>query len=688
MTRGQLALAAGLALAAAALSAPGCTRAGLESIPEIPRVVDDKLEISGSLCTLPPQSLTYPVRVLFVVDASDSMEVNDPIDPLTGEAGRQRAVREVWETLLAEETDDVRFGILRFSGYTQSKTGTDDDGDGFPDTWFTAEPEKLEVATAALALTDGTTDYLNALSEAHFQVRNEMERAELESLPLSKFVVIFLSDGLPDLEGVQAGGGGQTDQILGAVQSFRDLADLFQVQDLTFHTAYLSSGQGPAVDQPAQELLQGMAEVGGGTYRSFPNGEEINFLSVDFGVVHRVFSLQTLAAINLNSVVAANQTDAFAALIPPGLGLSAASIDLDPDDPCGVPLTDSDADGLCDMGEIVFGSDPLVADTDNDGLGDHVEWALNLLAGEGGKVFDPLTPDSGCFIADPVEEDPDGTVCADADEDGWCDCPDEDGDGACDVFVDGDGDGLRDCEELFLGTAHNGVDTDADGLPDPLEVRLGTSAVESDGAGDLDWDDTLNGVEVLTHTDPLCDDLDLRSKLAYRYELYSLGLKAGTPSEVVEGLGADIDADVIGDTDAHSPADADAGPVPDDEPDAEVNAELDGDAGPTEPEAQVVPDIGATSCYDFTVGNITLMPTLANTEAERPGNGWNRILIFAGEAGFDSSETFARFRVACVDALYRWRGDYKMPPSGRLSLVEEDFVPVAEFDPDLHCVAP
>ncbi len=102
MTRGQLALAAGLALAAAALSAPGCTRAGLESIPEIPRVVDDKLEISGSLCTLPPQSLTYPVRVLFVVDASDSMEVNDPIDPLTGEAGRQRAVREVWETLLAE----------------------------------------------------------------------------------------------------------------------------------------------------------------------------------------------------------------------------------------------------------------------------------------------------------------------------------------------------------------------------------------------------------------------------------------------------------------------------------------------------------------------------------------------------------------------------------------------------------
>ena len=60
----------------------------------------------------------------------------------------------------------------------------------------------------------------------------------------------------------------------------------------------------------------------------------------------------------------------------------------------------------------------------------------------------------------------------------------------------------------------------------------------------------------------------------------------------------------------------------------------------------------------------------------------------AGEAGFDSSETFARFRVACVDALYRWRGDYKMPPSGRLSLVEEDFVPVAEFDPDLHCVAP
>ena len=72
--------------------------------------IDDAIEpferqsfsISGELCTSPSEDLSYPLRVLFVVDGSESMEVTDPPDPGTGQSGRQRAVREAWQRLLEQ----------------------------------------------------------------------------------------------------------------------------------------------------------------------------------------------------------------------------------------------------------------------------------------------------------------------------------------------------------------------------------------------------------------------------------------------------------------------------------------------------------------------------------------------------------------------------------------------------------
>lgn len=657
----------------AAFVSGSCTEAELEPIPSPPIYRDDKLRVSGGLCTREPETLVFPLRVLFVVDSSVSMEVSDPPDPATGITGRERAVRETWTDLLDQGPEGVKFGIIRFSAQAQSQTPTDLDADGLPDTYYSADRTILDFGTAALGTTDRTTNYVNALGEAYFEMRTELQNAELESLPLSKYIVVFLSDGEPDTDQSDARQNSRQ-EILEQVGQLQELADTFRVGTFEFHTAFLSSGQ-IAADESAKELLQDMAEVGNGNFRSFPSGEELNFLFIDFTVLRRVFTLRTFGAVNLNAVMDLNQIPPPAPPVVPDMG-SAPDMTADmgtPDmampDPdglalapninpwqyvdvngngmleCGEPLADTDGDGLADVQEIRERSNPFLRDTDDDGLSDYLEWQLR---DDGLDLLDPT--DSQCYIPNPcIDSNMDGNCdcvldanadgvcdcvvdpenqcvqgdldCIDEDMDGFCDCPDLDGDGFCD-YEDSDGDSLHDCEEIFYGTAQNGSDTDADGIPDSVEVKFQSNPAEADNLGDLDSDSTLNGVEILANTNPICEDTTVRSRVAYRYNLEERGL------------------------------------------------------------------FGAKTCYEFGVSNITLVPTLETPDGDYPGNGWNRILFYAGEVAFDDPNAFALYRVACVMASYNPDGNFKNPPSGQVNLTEADFVEVDEFDPDIHCKIP
>lgn len=98
---------------------------------------------------------------------------------------------------------------------------------------------------------------------------------------------------------------------------------------------------------------------------------------------------------------------------------------------------------------------------------------------------------------------------------------------------------------------------------------------------------------------------------------------------------------------------------------------------------------GSRSCYDFSIDNVTLAQTLRD--------GWNRILIFAGQVPFDDPDAYARFMVACVEARYVCSEDpdkvatgecdanFKEPPGGHFTVAPELFVPLASFDPEIHC---
>lgn len=589
----------------------GCTDAELELLPlPPPPAFDNTLEVQGRVCTQSTEDLEFPLRVLFLVDSSVSMQVADPPDPVTGITGRERAVRETVDGLFATG-GDVKVSIVRFSSQTQPLTQVFD-SDGVFESYFSDDPVFIDQRIPLLAVSDRTTNYINALSEAYAEIRHELTNADQESLALSTYSIIMISDGIPDAEqGVTIEN--SSDNIIGSVEQIMDLASLFHVSEMTLSTALLSGGNAQ-VNQASEVLLEDMADAGNGTFRKFASGSELNFLFVDLTQLKRVFTLRTLVAANLNTLVLGDEI-----------------------------LPDSDGDGLDDDLELDIGSNPFMPDSDGDGCRDSLEHRFTS------SGLDPsVAGDCDCFVPDqcvvvdataavPVcVADPD---CVDADGDLLCDCIDVDADGVCDPsnYIDGDGDGLYNCEERWSGTNQRGADTDADGLVDTHEMRFGTSPDVDDFTDDLDWDSVPNGEEVRTATDPHFVSVEGRFEKAYRYELEEVG--GGGPGR---------------------------------------------------------------SCYEYSVGNITLNEMLEPDDigynmpsdihrwgpAGQGYTGRNRILVFLGEVPFDDFDTYARFRVACIEAAVQFDGNYRNPPSGVMRVDDEDVVLVSEFDPLTDCITP
>ena len=65
-------------------------------------------EIQGVFCTEDPQELTFPVKLLFIIDTSGSMAFTDP------EAQRAQAVGEVINQY--NTNPGISFAVIRFSG--------------------------------------------------------------------------------------------------------------------------------------------------------------------------------------------------------------------------------------------------------------------------------------------------------------------------------------------------------------------------------------------------------------------------------------------------------------------------------------------------------------------------------------------------------------------------------------------
>jgi hypothetical protein len=152
---------------------------------------------------------------------------------------------------------------------------------------------------------------------------------------------------------------------------------------------------------------------------------------------------------------------------------------------------DDDADGLTNAAEEEAGTDPNLADTDEDGLTDGEE-----TAGTGTSPLSADTDSDGVLDGDEVAQgtDPlDGTAAAPIEETpAAAPTPAS----AVEAPGDSDGDGLEDVIEAELGTDPVDLDTDDDGLTDGDEYyvhQTGTRNPDTDGDGVVDGDEIANG---------------------------------------------------------------------------------------------------------------------------------------------------------------------------------------------------
>lgn len=491
-----------------------CTATNLEVNQNIEApVVDDQLEIRGRVCAEPPDNANFPVKVMFIVDCSGSLQQTDEGDH------RVEAIRQVVQRYAGNP--QVYFNIIKFNGrVAKLTTGTNTD---FVNDL--AGNESAVFGPAGLLEADSMTDYQGALGVAYEELLKDMMLGSVAELSRTKYVVIFFSDGTPDpvcygcstdpnspryaatcsedlhvfclsgnnflnmqeVENQHNGSDTQlfpmladgTDynndyQVFNLVDAIMDLKDAYHVGELRLHTAFLycrdqfgnpTSALCDAAEaaynldpERGRALLKGMAERGNGTFRDFTSGQDINFLKIDYTSIKSNYIGKNLLVTNVQAV-------------PSGSGFAA----------------DSDGDGLPDEQEYQEGTDELEVDSDGDGYRDIIEIRFRNAG------FDPLDPEqpSGGFDCDAVARGRE----------------------------DSDDDGLLNCEEAVLKTDPNMVDTDGDGFADLAEVQMGTDPTRDDSAEDLDADSRRNADELLFHTNPAKADDELWNKHRYWYEM-------------------------------------------------------------------------------------------------------------------------------------------------------------------------
>lgn len=497
------------------VSLAGCTQSGLQAIDDVQvNVVDNLLEIDGQVCTDPPEATDFPVKVLFLIDGSGSMQFIDPF------SRRALAVEET--VLRLRSNPSVSYAIVRFNdqNVVLTKPGaaiTSDEPESVDLSGsFTRDPGILRTAVQGLQIADSVTDYQGTLATAYRILAQDMLAAPPAELKRTKYVVLFMSDGdpFPDCCSAQSQAEGlctpppngniffcedpdalrgqlpngnstlpylvagedynQPYQIYASARDIMDLAANLGAGELRIHTAFLfDTSLVPAVNPAtgcyeiggvsfacpaeARMLLGEIARIGDGVFRDFSRAEEVDFLGFDLTNIRRENAMKNLLVYNKNLKAT-----------PSGL------------------VVDSDGDGIEDRVEFEAGMNQLSWDSDGDGYSDALEYRLK----RGG--LDPTIANPGCTGADDRD--------------------------------DLDADGLLTCEELVLRTSTDLYDTDADGMPDGLELVVGGDPSVTDGLADSDLDGVRNGDEVRTHTLLGFNEANQRPDLAYRYKTDDLGV--------------------------------------------------------------------------------------------------------------------------------------------------------------------
>ncbi len=436
----------GLPMTARTLSAAliagclGCadTELYLPMVPPPPEPEVMPNEIKGTFCTEDPKTLVFPLKVWFIVDDSGSMQNNDP--------GQKRysAIKELANKLKAP--GERFWGGQIFAGDNRGARRF-----AMP-VRFTDDITVLNAGIDGVATPgNGGTPYLAALNFAHGELSADVQEDPVKAKK-TRYVVIFLSDGQPTDSGPA--------EILPVVDTIMSLRD--KVGDIVVNTVWLGGG-----DAAAQSLLRDMAIRGKGIFKSFPNGDALDYSGFDFSSIRRTYVHRYFFVINRS-------------MVPWNRGQS----------------VDSDADGLPDSVEREIGTDPIKRDSDADGCGDLMETRVG---------WDPKVPRVSAAGR------------------GECGCS------PAEVANDTDKDELTDCEEKWLGTLSTDPDSDigrdkqlqGDLVPDGIDYIYLDDATFPNMGADRDVDGFLDLQELEQHTNVKVNEAEERDRWAYKYPLFA-----------------------------------------------------------------------------------------------------------------------------------------------------------------------
>ncbi|MBW2732233.1 MAG: VWA domain-containing protein [Deltaproteobacteria bacterium] len=626
-----------LLLAIIVVLAAGCSNSELQPIDDQENlIVDDKLQISGEVCTSPPEEQVFPVKVMFIVDTSGSMQFTDPSDK-AGDAvaactslctdytpvgmtvadcagfcanadnpGRRAAVERVIQRF--KNNPVVSFAIIAFNGRV-SVNGLNNVSGADNLSAFTRDEALLNDGLESLMQADITTDYQGALSQAYQTLEKDMLNSDPVSRGRTKYVVIFLSDGGPNpvcKEGCEPEG----PDVGVVVDNWCNLPKEDWTPDGMIGPAGGWTEWYPALLEPC---------------RAYNTEEEILkkiYQILDLGTVYGVGEIRLhtaflfvdslpkgIADLFYDSTLSSEEQKAGAEgllkeMAKAGDGLyrsfnSGQSIDfLDINytavaRPFGLTnfivtntsalpnvdrlAIDTDGDGVSDSDEFEarMNMDDGNADSDGDGYNDRMEYDRRNIG------FDPGNPNLPARRCRETERD------------------------------DVDGDGLLACEEAILGTNPKLADSDRDRIPDGVEFWFGTDPIKNDAKTDPDFDGKFSDLEINIHSDPNVVDYGVQADYKYIYNIKE-------------------------------------------QPDR--------------------PDL--LKCYDFNVRNIRLVTTKETLGAGTLG--YNEILVYFGEGPADDPRDYGSFRAACVRAQYV-EPSYKYPASGSITLTPANFLPLAEL---------
>jgi uncharacterized protein YegL len=532
-------------LALAIPFASGCTDAQLAEAPAAAAGPATTLSLSGQFCTGTPDPTAYPVRILFVVDISGSMAESDPAPPGCGGVCLTHRAQAIYDTLQKyPPSDSVAYGVISFASNASILTVN-------PTTTlpgFTNDPANVISALPQLAAINGQTSYDGALQLAYQMLLTDMNQLGTTQKSGAKYEIVFMSDGAPD---PNTAGPGQSigPDVRADVLNIEALQTQQQLAAVSLNTIYVYGGDPPPLASfQASTLLSSMASLANGQYREFDSSEEFNLFYIDFSAFVRSYVLKSFVVSNVTERPVAG---------PGGQGT--------------VVHPDTDGDGLDDATEALVGTSPLLSDTDGDGFSDYLEYQLR------NSGFNPLYPDDADCVETTDKEDYDG-------------------------------DGLRNCEERYIGTSLQLADSDGDGYSDDLEYFNGTNPVIADNLGDLDFDRAPNGFELGNHTDPRRDDSADFSQISYRYAMQAIDPGAGNEDA---GLG------------------------------------------------QI--------CYRFNVDNVALAPALSTVPGAN-GGGTNTVLLRVLTSPVDDPTAPGSYQVACVRPRFTGSAASESPQSGSMTV--------------------